>query len=458
MNKDSIAKKDTLLKKLGAAGISAVFAVTLCLPTGLACAGEGNADESIITKVVYDEDYDGMMVYFDDILIDEAKSIIVDRLGWKIDKESSVYEYDWGKENASGVVRRSLIANYPTNEDGTNYAACRDLALATDHIIDVELYAHMRDGNWRTPQRLSHKQAIGTMDSIVTRGWSDCSCDSVVVVSQDAATDGMVATGLAGLLDCPVITTEGNNLSLQTEAQINRLEAANVYLVGGTSVLSNSIESAIASLPYVENVERVWGYSAADTSVAVFDKGVDLGGWGNTAIVAMSGDFRDAMSVSPYAYAKHAPILLSDEDGLSDAAASAASNFASVIIAGGPRAVPEVVDDCLSDASAMRVYGQTAYDTSRAFIDWCVEQGMSLNYAGIATGENHMDAVAGAALCGKYNAPLLLVSDSSASEAIEYFGEHANEFKNGFVFGGASVISESAYNELINMVGGVKNL
>lgn len=453
MSRITKPRKNSALKRFLVVCTLAFAVAVICVPACFSYASEPNVNTSVLTKVFYDEDYDGIVLSFDDISLEEAKLIVTNQLGWDI---KEIYDFDggtWGKQYSSdGTIWRQILAEYPTNSDGTNYLACLNQALATEHITNAEGNGISEDGSYKSPARLSRMYAIGTMDAIVTQGWKDNSCGAVVVVNQNSATDGMVATGLAGLLSCPVITTDGSELSLQTKCQINRLGATTVYLVGGTSVLSEEVEQEIENLPYVSTVNRVWGYSAADTAVATLNKGNELGGWGNTAVIATASDFRDAMSCAPYSYAKHAPVLLSEEQGLSSDAAALASEFENILIVGGPCAVPETVEAQVGSAVVDREYGETAYDTSQAIADWCIEQGMTVASAGIATGENHMDAVAGAAYCGIHNAILLLVSDPSAAEALSYFEDKAVDYESGTIFGGTAVVSGSAQKTLQNMV------
>lgn len=428
---------------------SVLLVAIFCLSADSSCrawASDGGLGGEFAVEAAASDDIYGIVFTFDDIPLDDAKTVITDRLGLTIKSIEDMHGDTWGtKYEDDGFVWRQIIADYPA---GLRFEDMRDEALSIEGVLNVELYFYDY-AIIPSPARLAGTDALDTMEAIVERGWIYGSCDSVVVVSQDSATDGMVATGLAGLLDCPVLTTNSRGLSSQAWCRIVRLGSiSKVYLVGGQSVLSDFVEDSARSIPGVKSVERVYGKSAADTAVAVLEKGEQLGGWGDTAVVAMSGDFRDAMSAAPFAYANHAPVLLSDERGLGGRAARLAAGFENVVIAGGPNAVPMVVESQVGDASVTRVYGQSAYDTSRAVADWCLYQGMSLEHAGVATGMSHMDAVSGAALCGRGNSPLLLVSDPSASEAISYFSEHAERCSDGYIFGGPSVISKEAESAL----------
>ena len=445
MRKASIAKKVVSARKAASIFVSVALVAALCVPIGVACAAgdsdAGEAEGAAASANDLSEKYiDGIILSFDDIPLEQAKAIVTDRLGWKIKRVMDMHGDTWGTQyGEDGFVWREIVAYYP---EDLGFESCRDRALSIEHIIGAEENGSRYD-IIPSPARLAGTDALDTMEAIVERGWIYGSCDAVVVVSQDSATDGMVAAGLAGLLDCPVLTTNTRGLSSQAWYRIVRLGSiSKVYLVGGQSVLSDFVEDSARSIPGVKSVERVYGESAADTAVAVLEKGEQLGGWGDTAVVATSGDFRDAMSAAPFAYARRAPVLLSDEGGLGERAARLAAGFEGVVVAGGPNAVPSAVESQVGDASVTRVYGQSAYDTSRAIADWCFSQGMNFKCVGIATGANHMDAVSGAAFCGKSNSPLFLVSDPSASEAISYFKEHIMRYSGGYIFGGPSVISE----------------
>ena len=104
--------------------------------------------------------------------------------------------------------------------------------------------------------------------------------------------------------------------------------------------------------------------------------------------------FADALSISPFAYVKKAPIFLSNPvTGLNSATKQAIQNggFKTVIIVGGPIAVPSTVEaDLFSGASDIevvtRLYGANRYVTSAAIALYSIDHSDgALDYNKIVT-------------------------------------------------------------------------
>ena len=71
--------------------------------------------------------------------------------------------------------------------------------------------------------RLGGGTALGTMVKIVNEGWS--SSDYAIVATTKSYHDALSASGLAGILECPVMLTSHDSLSAQTKTL---LESKNV--------------------------------------------------------------------------------------------------------------------------------------------------------------------------------------------------------------------------------------
>lgn len=80
--------------------------------------------------------------------------------------------------------------------------------------------------------------------------------------------------------------------------------------MGGTGAITSQLEGQLANLG-CEVEDRLWGHDSWDTSVACADKIAQLGGTTDEeAIVTMSSNFQDALSISSYAYSHQIPIFL----------------------------------------------------------------------------------------------------------------------------------------------------
>ena len=290
------------------------------------------------------------------------------------------------------------------------------------------------------------------MTSITKQGFKAGSCSAVVVATMGGYWDALSASALAGLEGCPILLTDGSSLSSQTASEIKRLGASKVYVVGGTAAVSSKVASSLKAVPGVKSVKRLAGDVAVNTALEIYKEG--KGRWGKTAVVATSETFQDALSVSPYAYAKKAPIFLANASThkLDPQVLSAIKNggFSRVVIVGGTAAISSQLENQqLKGIVCKRLAGPTAYETSGVIAKWCLTQGMSSATAGVATGASYYDALAGAALCGKSNAALVLVADGWTSNVSGFLKLNKSDIERVFVFGGPAAVSASTYNLIL---------
>ena len=197
-------------------------------------------------------------------------------------------------------------------------------------------------------------------------------------------------------------------------------------------------------------VERFAGDDAQKTAVEISKqiKGA------STCIVATSGGFWDALSVSPYAYATTSPIYLTDSQGnlRSDTlAAIKAGGYKRVVIAGGPAAVSSNTEKQLTGAGISQVIrrqGADAYGTSQALAEWEISQGLSANHMGVATISGYWDALTGGALCGKAGGVLVLADDNFTA-TLAVAKAHKASIGRAYVFGGEAAVGKLAWADCV---------
>ncbi len=302
------------------------------------------------------------------------------------------------------------------------------------------------DGSWK---RLAGGTAIGTMKAIVNEGWSQS--DWAIVATTKGYYDALSASGLAGLLDCPILMTAPDKLSDATSKLITSKKVKHVIVVGGTSAVSANTFNQIKKLSGVADVERVAGGTAIGTANAIYERGKTAGsGWGADAIVATAGGFQDALSIAPYAYAKAAPIFLAGgKPGTLSAKTLSkvkGGGFSRTIIVGGEAAVAKSVEAKVPGAK--RLGGGTAYGTSNKIATFCQQNGMTSRHMGVATGRSYYDALAGAALCGKKNSIIILADDRN-SDNVDKVVEPSWYFaKSSYIFGGTAAVSQAVETKI----------
>lgn len=370
------------------------------------------------------------MVYTGEEIVPE----ITIMMGDKVLEEGRDYQITWINNVGVGTAEATIvgIGNY------------KDETSASFKIVKANV----------SVQRLWGQNAYGTMKAISNEGFADGSCNTVVLATFDGYWDALTASSLAGLYSCPVLLTGSSELDATAASEIKRLGADKVYIIGGPVAISEGVESQVRALGVT--TERLAGENAMGTARAVYKEG--KGQWGSTAIVATSDGYWDALSASPYAYAKAAPIFLthpeSDKLASADTSAIKSGGFDRLVICGGTDVVSSAVDKSFSGIDVVRLGGANAYDTSVLIVNWCLTHGMSSSVMGVATGTGYWDALTGASLCGMNNAPILLVADGYTQTIDKVLAPNRSKVLKVYVFGGEAAVSKSVYSEILSAVKG----
>ena len=295
--------------------------------------------------------------------------------------------------------------------------------------------------------RLAGDSAFDTMEHISKTAFPDHSKYAVLATSE-SYWDALSASSLAGTLDAPVLLSKPHELPEQTISELKRLGVEKVYICGGEYALSSDIDAALQNMNIA--TERVSGAWASDTANEVARHVPDS----DTAFLATSWGYEDALSAASYAYAHKTPLFLAnyhtsalDADTL---ATMQEKGVKTVYIVGGYDVVSPEVEAQLADAGikALRIGGKTAYDTSALLARKLIALGMHANNMALATGWGYTDALTGAALCGKNNAVLVLADDSNQTTVNGVVALYNDTIEHMYLLGGQNVVGDRVINVL----------
>ena len=265
----------------------------------------------------------------------------------------------------------------------------------------------------------------------------------VIVVGDGGWPDALAATGLAGILDCPILLTARDGLSSQARSAISDLGASRAVVLGGPIVISDRVASDLRGMGLA--VDRLAGDTRRDTQMMVYEYGASHGGWSTDMVAFASGErFHDALSFAPVAYALRVPVFLVDGSGSLEPEQRAAlqgKRFATTVVLGGPIVMGDstvaFANSIAASGSCTRLAGDTRYDTSADVAQWSVDKlGFSWDGAAFTTASLPYDALAGGVLQGKERSVILLVDDAGnpsvtraainkgSVSSIKFFGGH----------------------------------
>ena len=139
----------------------------------------------------------------------------------------------------------------------------------------------------------------------------------VVLATGENFPDALAAAGIAGDVTAPVLLTDSEHLSPETEDALETLAPDTVHIAGGIAAVADSIEETLDALGY--ETSRLAGGNRYETAAMIADAiGPDNVADG-TAIVTTGEDYADSVAAGPLAYAGPHPILLVKEDAVPSA-------------------------------------------------------------------------------------------------------------------------------------------
>lgn len=222
--------------------------------------------------------------------------------------------------------------------------------------------------------------------------------------------DALGGSALAGVLDAPILLTRQDTLPAAVAAEITRLGATHVIVLGGTGAVSDAVLRQLRGVSGVTTVERLAGATRYETADAIAERTLrELGaGWDGRALVVTGEAFPDALGGSPLSTAMGWPVYLVDPRPAKWPAMVGGMRVDGVdfaLILGGTSAVPARVEsdiaEVLGPANVDRLTGATRYETAVEIARYGVDNvGLAWNGLAVASGEDFPDALAGGVLQG----------------------------------------------------------
>lgn len=299
-------------------------------------------------------------------------------------------------------------------------------------------------GNSFNFQRLSGETRYETSIQISKQGWP-ISSDSIILASGNSFADALCAAPLAKLKNAPILLTAGNGLEAEVKAEIQRLGAKTIYIIGGTGVISTAEETALSS---IASSERIAGVNRYETSVKVAEKL----GYVSQISVATGENFADALSIASIAAQEGMPILLTQKDTIPESLQQYIKNqnITKSFIIGGTAVIGSLVEASLP--SPERLSGANRFETNIKVLD---KFNNVLNFEKVfvavgqgPSGTEFADALSGAALAALYSAPLVLTANSLPTATQSLITQQAISKSNIFLLGGQAVVPDSIKAEL----------
>lgn len=245
---------------------------------------------------------------------------------------------------------------------------------------------------------------------------------TVVVTGAGHFAEAACASGLAGVVDGPVLLTGPTELFRGMLPELARLGTRQIYVVGSSKIVPENQLVLLRALGYI--VERVDGADRNGLAANVARKIAQLSvvTSATPVFVVRGDDAPDALIVAPAAYAAHGIVLFVDKKTTPKPTASVIKGLGlkTVYAVGDKKTLPSSAIAGLSKAGAKVTRGSYSSDpAARAsnFASVALQRGwLSASRAGLACLTSLGQSLGSPAALGHVRAPLLFVTKTSLTK------------------------------------------
>jgi hypothetical protein len=289
---------------------------------------------------------------------------------------------------------------------------------------------------------------------------------AVVLARGDNFPDALAGGPLAAYVQGPLLLTPPSALRAEVMAEIQRVLApgGTVYLLGGTSSVSNAIRDQLEAAGYL--TERLAGPNRYETAIAIADELPDTSNFffatgtnypdalaAGTAASALTYVSRFDSTIRPFA------LLLTNDDQMP----TSTFNFADArgqqfgewtLVPSGGWATRAVTDAFGQENIAVSFAGPNRYATATEIAEgiFTVDGVLVGAGVGLATGLNFPDALAATPMLAMFAQPLLLTHPDQLSAATRSFlQDHAGQGLYIDVFGGPTTVTPGVVTEALTV-------
>ena len=256
--------------------------------------------------------------------------------------------------------------------------------------------------------------------------------------------DALVAGPSAFAFGGPVLLVQQNKIPPEVIAELQRLKPGKIYVLGGPSVVSDAVKTALQPYSYLP-VERLAGSDRYATGARVVTEAFE--DYSGPVLIATGENFPDALAGGPAAASLVAPIVLSTKNGLPAASQQEIAGMSPTkfILLGGTGVLSSTLVTQLSSlypgVPVERWAGADRYATSAVIAGKAFPAGADTVF--LSVGNNYPDALAGGPAGGVAPGPILL-SRSDCLPPSVYDRLQALNPSRIVLLGGATVLAASA--------------
>lgn len=307
-------------------------------------------------------------------------------------------------------------------------------------VLFIVLFTSIPANAATTNKRLCGVNRYATSEAVSLEGWTQSNY-AVLAYGEDFP-DALSAAPLAKKYNAPILLTQKDSLPLETINSLRVLKVKNVFIIGGTGVVSSKVETQLKAMNIL--VTRIFGQDRYETDIKVAEKLDNV----SEITIATGEDYADALSISPIAAKKNMPIILTKHDEIPAVVKNYINNnnISKIYVIGAGSSLENSLLSNLSNTNIEQINGEDKYKRNISIIEK-FKSDLDLSTLYVATGENFADALSGSILAGTSSSPMLLVGANISSQN-DFYNKNFTVIKNIKILGGTGAVNEDIINNL----------
>lgn len=296
---------------------------------------------------------------------------------------------------------------------------------------------------------LSGADCYETAAVVAEKNWTTST--DVVLASGEGYADAISSTAISKQLNAPILLTESGSLNSNAKSALNILNPKNIYVIGGTASISQSIRDELKKDGY--NLVELGGKDRYETNLKVAQQLVKLGVDPSSVMMVSGEGFADSLSAAPIAAAKGQILLLgvNNTETMKSIVDFVKSNSSKVTVLSTENLINSEVYNELG-ASSRISGGSDRFATNVNILNqYDTDLKADKLYIAEASGDRYADALIAASVAGINSSPLVLIgekTDTSISNALNYIRDKVTETTDLSLIGEDGVVSENTISNI----------
>ncbi|MGM0843651.1 MAG: cell wall-binding repeat-containing protein [Bacillota bacterium] len=286
------------------------------------------------------------------------------------------------------------------------------------------------------PKRVAGETRYETAASISAEGWDKS--DTVIIARGDSYPDALAGAPLSYQMDAPILLTDNKKLDESTLAEIERLEAKHVIVIGGENAISPKVVKELKAQGL--EVERIDGEDRFETAVNIAEK---MDTTNEKAILVYGRGYADSLTIASYAAQNGYPVFLTDTKKLTSETKAELDKYSEVLVIGGETVISKDVEAELS-VKTTRIGGENRFETSQQIID---KLNIMPEAVMVTTAYDFADGLTGSVLAAKWNGTILLTHPNELTSETSAILDTESITKT-MVLGGTNAVSDKVKTEI----------